>query len=441
MTPMKLPFRPLDTLFGRLSLMIVGLVVLVHVMALLLIDKERAKIDAQRSLNNLVIAAQVRERDPVLAEHVADTLGIHYVGVARAIEAGCPAPCTDTNGPLEESLRPRLGEGSHVVVEPDTSSVWVRQRDAKYWIVMPGFMPPLSRFMGFSALTLVFAIVTAVIFAWQVQRPVRELARAAREYRIGRGVHRVAQAGPHEVRELVSDFNDMVSELAESERERSVMLAGIAHDLRTPITRMQLRADLLATPKDRAAFLRETESMSRIVTQFLDFARENVSDSAFVSVDAHCRRDYGAHAGDSADTGATAAAEDADAGALVKLALHAGDGFMLPAVDLDRMLSNLIENALTYGEPPVEVSTKLADGRYVLRVRDHGAGVPEADLHRVQRPFVRLDAARGGDAHCGLGLAIVRRLVRHHDGAMDVANDPRGGFVVTMSFPYPRKAG
>ncbi len=438
MTPMMHPFRPLDTLFGRLSLMIVGLVIMVHVMALLLIDKERAKIDAQRSLNNLVVAAQVRERDPVLADHVAQTLGIRYVSAEHAIATGCPAPCTDTDGPLEESLRPRLGEGSHVVVEPQTSSVWVRKRDAPYWIVMPGYMPPFSRFMGFSALTLVFAIVTAVIFAWQVQRPVRELARAAREYRIGRGVHRVRQAGPHEVRELVSDFNDMVSELAESERERSIMLAGIAHDLRTPITRMQLRADLLATPADRAAFLRETESMSRIVTQFLDFARENVTDSVFVSVDEHCRRDYGAQAGESGESGESGEAGD---DALVKLDLQAGEGFMLPAVDLDRILSNLIENALTYGEPPVEVSTALADGRYVLHVRDHGAGVPEADLHRVQRPFVRLDAARSGDAHCGLGLAIVRRLVRHHGGAMEVANDPQGGFAVTMSFPYPRKAG
>lgn len=417
--------RTFDTLFIRLSLMTIGLIVAVHFMALLLIDQERAKIDAQRSINNMMVAAEVRERDPVLADQVADTLGIRYVGVERAVAAGCPAPCADTFGPLEETLRPRLGAGSHVVVEPESSDVWVRKQNASYWIVMPGFMPPLSHFMGFSAFTLIGAIVVAVIFAWQVQRPVRALARAAREYRIGRGVHRVDEAGPRELRELAGDFNDMVSELAEAERERAVMLAGIAHDLRTPITRMQLRADLLTTDADRAALLRETESMSRIVTQFLDFARESVNHSAFVGVDEHCRRDYGTQ-------------QDEDA--LVKLDLRAGEGFKLPAVDLDRILSNLIENALTYGEPPVELSTSKEEGRYVLRVRDHGAGVPEDDLHRVQRPFVRLDAARSGEAHCGLGLAIVRRLVRHHDGSMDVTNAAQGGLVVTMSFPYPRKA-
>jgi two-component system osmolarity sensor histidine kinase EnvZ len=418
--------RTFDTLFIRLSLMTIGLIVAVHFAALLLIDQARARIDAQRSIDYMVVAAQVRERDPVLSDQVAQTLGIQYVGVDKAIAAGCPAPCTDTNGPFEEALRPRLGAGSHVVVEPDNGGVWVRKQNAPYWIVMPAFMPPLSHFMGFSALTLLGAIIVAVVFAWQVQRPVRSLARAAREYRIGRGVHRVEEAGPREIRELASDFNDMVSELAEAERERAVMLAGIAHDLRTPITRMQLRADLLTTDTDRAAFLRETESMSRIVTQFLDFARESVNQSAFVSVDEHCRRDYGAQ-------------QDDDA--LVKLDLRAGEGFQLPAVDLDRILSNLIENALTYGEPPVEVSTSREEGRYVLRVHDHGAGVPEDDLHRVQRPFVRLDAARSGEAHCGLGLAIVRRLVRHHDGAMDVTNAAQGGLVITMSFPYPRKAG
>jgi two-component system osmolarity sensor histidine kinase EnvZ len=165
--------------------------------------------------------------------------------------------------------------------------------------------------------------------------------------------------------------------------------------------------------------------MSRIVTQFLDFARESVTHSDVVGVDEHCQRDFGAQT---------------DEDALIRLDLRAGEGFRLPAVDLDRILSNLIENALTYGEPPVEVSSALVDGRYVLQVRDHGAGVPEEDLHRVQRPFVRLDAARSGEAHCGLGLAIVRRLVRHHGGAMEVSNAAQGGLVVTMSFPYPRNA-
>ncbi len=197
------------------------------------------------------------------------------------------------------------------------------------------------------------------------------------------------------------------------------MLAGLAHDLRAPITRMQVRADLLPDEGSRVGFLRDAESLSRIVTQCLDFARDTADASPLANVDAHCRRHYGDALGDDAP---------------VTLDLRAGEGFNLPLVDLDRILSNLIGNALTYGEAPVEVTTPVHHGEYTLTVRDHGAGIPAAQLERALQPFVRLDAARGGDAHCGLGLAIVRRLARYNGGVFAAANAPDGGFVVTMTF-------
>lgn len=166
--------------------------------------------------------------------------------------------------------------------------------------------------------------------------------------------------------------------------------------------------------------------MSRVITQFLDFARESPESSPQTSVDAHCRRDY---------TDALAPGGAADTDALVTLDLRAGPDFTLPIVDIDRILSNLVENALTYGEPPVEIATRAHDGHYELVVRDHGPGVSEPDLDRVLRPFVRLDPARGGTAHSGLGLAIVRRLVRHHGGTLQIANAADGGLVIAMRFP------
>jgi two-component system osmolarity sensor histidine kinase EnvZ len=108
---------------------------------------------------------------------------------------------------------------------------------------------------------------------------------------------------------------------------------------------------------------------------------------------------------------------------------------MLPTVDIDRILSNLVENALTYGEPPVEIATRAHGEHYELVVRDHGAGVSEPDLDRVLRPFVRLDPARGGTSHSGLGLAIVHRLVRHHGGTLQISNAADGGLVIAMRFP------
>ena len=156
------------------------------------------------------------------------------------------------------------------------------------------------------------------------------------------------------------------------------------------------------------------------IVQFLDFARETANTSPRRNVDAHCRRHYG-----------DSLADDA----LVRLNLHAGNGFELPLVDLDRILTNLIENALTYGEPRVEISTSRHNGRVTLEVRDHGSGFPGDQLDRALQPFVRLDEALSGDAHCGLGLAIVRRLVRYYGGAFHADNAADGGFVVSMTFP------
>ena len=103
-------------------------------------------------------------------------------------------------------------------------------------------------------------------------------------------------------------------------------------------------------------------------------------------------------------------------------------------MDLDRILSNLIENAMNYGEPPVEISTSAHNGIYTLSVRDHGVGIPGEQLERALQPFTRLDPARGGDAHCGLGLAIVRRLTRYNGGHFECDNAPDGGFRVTLTF-------
>jgi len=117
------------------------------------------------------------------------------------------------------------------------------------------------------------------------------------------------------------------------------------------------------------------------------------------------------------------------------LDLHAGSHFRLPLVDLDRILANLLENAMTYGEPPVEITTKLRDGSFELTLRDYGPGIPDDQLNHALQPFVRLDTARGGDAHCGLGLAIVRRLVRRNGGSVSMINAADRGLCVSLNFP------
>lgn len=408
-------------MFARLALLAIGLVMVVHASSIMLLDQERLRLEVEQTRRVIALSMQAQASGSALGLAVSAMLGTSFVKEHDAIAYGCPAPCVDTDGPFERELRGEMPAGTQVVANERNRTLWARYPNAHDWITLPATMPSVSRFVGESSLTVVIGIALAVFGAWRIQRPLRRLAYAARDFRLGNRPTAVPVGGPREVKAVIANFNEMVSELAQSEQERSVMLAGLAHDLRAPITRMQVRADLLPDEATRAGFLRDAESLSRIVTQFLDFARDTTNVSPAASVDAHCRQHYGG---------------DLDYDALVTVELRAGEGFRLPLVDLDRILTNLIENAMTYGEPPLEISTTATAEAYCLSVRDHGPGIPEAELERALRPFVRLDVARGGDAHCGLGLAIVKRLVRQHGGRFEASNAADGGFVVTMTFPH-----
>jgi len=412
--------NPFNTLFGRLACLTVGLVVVVHLTSLFLVEAARGHLAASHISGVVSLVNQSRQQRSVDARTVADTLGVATLDTNDPIAYGCPAPCENSMGPFERDLRHSLPAGSHVVFDSSSGQLWVRYAGQDNWLVLRDVNVPLRRFFGASAVMLVFAVMAALIGAWQFQQPLRRLADAAREFRIGRPPAPVPRSGPSEVKDLISDFNRMVQDLTHAEHERSVMVAGVAHDLRTPITRLQVRADLLHEEAIREAFLRDTDALGRIVNQFLDFARGAADRSPLIGVDAHCARNYGDTLG---------------ADAPIRLRLRAGEEFKLPQADLDRILSNLIENALTYGDAPVEVDTAEIGGQYVLTVRDQGPGIPLEQLEQAQRPFVRLDAARSGNAHCGLGLAIVKRLVLFNGGTFEVGNPPTGGFAVTMTFP------
>jgi two-component system osmolarity sensor histidine kinase EnvZ len=133
----------------------------------------------------------------------------------------------------------------------------------------------------------------------------------------------------------------------------------------------------------------------------------------------------------------------ANSAASVLTDLKAGPGFLLPAATLDRILSNLLDNAHAYGQPPVIVSTARTSSGYTLAVQDNGQGIAAQDLMNASRPFVRLDPARGGNGHSGLGLAIVERLVRRAGGEWEIGNHGGRGLRVLMTFPFeavPRMA-
>jgi two-component system, OmpR family, osmolarity sensor histidine kinase EnvZ len=414
--------NPLNSLFGRLALLMVGLIVLVHGTELVLVMRERGQIDAEHAKRGILLAVYAREHREASAAQIVNTLGIHYVDVQDGVVPGCPAPCNAAKSPFDKTLLTKLPEGSRAVSDDDSGAVWVRYGEASYWLYLGNTLLPRSLFVAGYALTLLFAVMLALIGAWQFQRPLRRLVEAARQFRTTHMRTPVAEKGPTEFRVLIAGFNEMTEALVRAEHERAVMLAGVAHDLRAPISRMIVRAELLDDAGKREGFLRDAESLQRIVTQFLDYSRDAGSASALVDVDAHCQELY---------------ADGECDGLAVRLDLQAGEGFCLPAVDVDRILSNLLGNVASYGAGPVDISTRRHTRHYVLSVRDHGKGIPDDRLEDVLQPFVRLDRESGGDAHCGLGLSIVRKLVQMNRGQVDCCNAADGGFVVNMRFPSP----
>jgi two-component system osmolarity sensor histidine kinase EnvZ len=292
----------------------------------------------------------------------------------------------------------------------------------EYWVMLPRerFEPAFPlQWLGWGVALLVLALAGAWLIASNIARPLAALTRAAA--RIGRGEpHRpLAEEGARELSTLAAAFNRMASDLESIERERAMVLAGISHDLRTPLSRMRLGLEMSGAEAGAAdAMIADIDEMDAIIGQFLDFAR-----------------------------GVTEAKSEQDAGALIEeIAEHytrvgkavtvSGERFVpfpFARMAVRRAVSNLIDNALRYAGGPVEVHLRKNRGGAVIEVRDRGPGIPPQEVERLKRPFTRLDDARGGPSGAGLGLAIVERVARAHGGGLELAPREGGGLVARLT--------
>jgi two-component system osmolarity sensor histidine kinase EnvZ len=428
MKAMKFRMGKFDTLFSRMALLIMAVLVISHFSWLGILRMDRRQQQVDYSVAQMVFQLHSIERAldarpplplPSLVE-VADN--------ASAEEHA--APPVGRARRLVEQFITRLPPGSEVRIEEDTTPrLWIKLPNRSNWIAMPILWvhnpPPDNRLLPGVLLVVVVAILVAVLIAWQIQRPVRDMAAAAERLSRQHDVAPLRERGPHELRQLIERFNRMMADLNRIDQERNTMLAGIAHDLKTPLARLRLRAEMLTDPKAAAGVTRDVESMAAIVDQFLSFAQSSEPVARPVSVDKRV-----------GELAASLAEQDRT----VVLSLTAGDGFRMIPTQLDRIIGNLVDNAYAYGQPPVCVATtRTADG-WQLTVEDHGPGIPADDMERATLPFVRLDPARGGNAHSGLGLAIVDRLVRQAGGRLSLANAPTGGLRAEMVFPVTAMA-
>ena len=413
----------IDTLFGRIALLIAAVLVISHFswLAILRMDRRQQQVDysvEQMLFQFSSIQRALDARPPVSLPSLVE------VASEASAEQHTTVPKGGRSRRLVEQFITRLPQGTEIRIEDEaTPRLWIKLPTRGNWIAMPILWvhnpPPDNRLVPGVMLVVGVAIIFALLIAWQIQRPVRDMAAAAEQLSRQQPVAPLRERGPHELRQLIERFNRMLADLTRIDQERNTMLAGIAHDLKTPLARLRLRAEMLSDPKAAAGVTRDVDSMAAIVEQFLSFAQTSEPTARPVPVDRRVNE---------------LAASLAEQERQVVLSLGAGDGFRMIATQLDRIIGNLVDNAYVYGKPPVCIATTRTPDGYLLVVEDQGAGIPEADKERVTLPFVRLDPARGGNAHSGLGLAIVDRLVRQAGGKLNLVNADDGGFRVEMLF-------
>ena len=237
------------------------------------------------------------------------------------------------------------------------------------------------------------------------------------------------ESGPIELREVNSSFNRMVQDITRVENDREMLLAGVSHDLRTPITRLRLETEMANLPDDtRNNMISDLEQMETIVNQFMAYARRSTQPMEKVDLAATVK-----HAISSARLEIDPA---------VKLKVDIEDDILIQAnpIEFSRVVQNLFTNALRYGKSDddllhLSVEVYRDKTSAILTVSDEGPGLDMSQADRLMRPFERGDSARGGVTGTGLGLAIVDRIVRRSDGMVTLENNKPHGLRVKIRLP------
>ncbi|MEM5313168.1 ATP-binding protein [Paraburkholderia sp. JHI869] len=433
--------NPLNTLFGRMALMSALLLFAIQACWFVVFAPQPRRHEVEGFERGLLLmlhaatgavpgtAAGAAPSAPPNEMDLAPALRVHLVPTWNMpADVRLEVPKREPLADLRKQLLRDLPPGTEILADlRHREALWVRFAGQPTWIVAPVDLPPAHNLLPLFGSMLAISLLLALLAMWQMQRPLSLVAQAARAFGTGHRPAPVKQHGPRELRELIGSFNGMMKQLNEADDDQAVMLAGVAHDLKSPLTRLKLRASMMGSEREREQLIREVDSLNDIVQQFLEFARQRPESGPEVEVDALLREQFFSDAGDDDD-------------ALFRLDLRAGSAFRLPRTLLDRLVSNLVDNALEHGVPPVEIATRREGTQWIVEVRDHGPGIPPERVAAALKPFVRLDEARGGEGHCGLGLAIVTRLTRNQGGRCELSNHPEGGLRVRIALPADARA-
>lgn len=334
-------------------------------------------------------------------------------------------------GYFSDLMSRELGGPAEVrVAQGDTYAFWVRPPQAPhYWVKVP--LTGLDE-TDFSPLTFYLLMIGVLsvgggwLFARQLNRPLKSLQQAALQ--VGRGEFPPALAehkGSTEVIAVTKAFNYMARGIRQLEQDRALLMAGVSHDLRTPLTRIRLASELMQEPDNwiREGIINDIDDMNAIIDQFIDYLR-------------HHKEEPGQKENLNTLVRELVQAEHLQQRRIVTELADDLPDVMLRRIAIKRLLNNLLENALRYSDGDIEISTGFERNRkrVYLQIRDHGPGIPEDQMKAMFEPFTQGDIARGSGGS-GLGLAIIKKIVDMHHGDITLHNHAYGGLVVTVYLP------
>jgi len=442
----KLGAMPRSLFWRMVALLLVALTIAVLAMVLLFrqdragliarnfSEAKIAQIEALRNALNKMAAEDRSGRLFMGLQMVGREYGALLVPVDRRPEIG-QAPRGPALQPLVDKLQEQLGRDTEVRLgmRMDQPVVWIRLNvgpEGNTRGVWAGF--PIRNVDSGEVPTRLWLTLGAVLllllagtywFARRLAKPLAELADAVDKVAEGKRPDPLPVDGPEEISRVARNVNRMAANLEQLERDRSTMLAGISHDIRTPLTRLRLASEISVNDaQSRDEMAADIDEIDRIVTQFLDFARGTPKEAP---EQADLQIVLGAIAHKAASRNLPVTWQPGPEALVVNA---------YPAA-FERMLMNLIENAHRYGKPPVELAVRRDGAMVDIDVLDAGDGVSAGDVERLKQPFVRGDHARGGTMGAGLGLAIVERLAKWHGGSFDLLPRSGGGTVARVRLP------
>tara|TARA_B100001123_G_C15272747_1_gene1010968 strand:- start:243 stop:1559 length:1317 start_codon:yes stop_codon:yes gene_type:complete len=271
------------------------------------------------------------------------------------------------------------------------------------WITLPGLL----------------LIIIAIIFLKNQTRPIVNLARAAEKFGKGEYVKEFRPSGASEIRQAAFEFDRMRKRIMVHLNQRSEMLSGISHDLRTPLTRLKLQLELLKQQDLAKKMSDDIEEMERMLNEYLEFSRHQKNEETeSININSLINDIIKKY--------------DVDQ---INIHIEENTKINIRANAIKRCLINLIDNGLSYGKK-VEIITKKLVNNLVIFVDDNGPGIPEKEYQNVMKPFYRIDKSRGlNKSGVGLGLSITNDIIRSHGGNIALEKSPLGGLRVKISLP------